>query len=75
MGEECISDNIQIAPIAVAIWIGRVPGRPKEVDGLGEYVIVDHSSVYREDAHEEYNVTAMEDGRKHLQREREGEGG
>lgn len=35
-----------------SVRISRIPGGPEEVEGLGEYVIVDHTSVGGEHTHQ-----------------------
>ena len=50
------------SPVRITGFIIWVPGRPEDVDGLGEEVVVHEPSVDREGSHQHYDVaTAKED--------------
>ena len=53
------------------IGVGRVPGGAKDVDGLGEEIIVDDASVDGEQAHQEDDVATIKHSTKHLKWEEE----
>lgn len=50
----------------IVVRVSRIPGGAKEVEGLGEDVVVYHTSVDGEQTHEEDDVTTIKDGGKHL---------
>ena len=69
--------TIQTTIILVAIFLrgclvesmlseGRVPGGAKDVEGLGEDVVVDQTSVDGEQTHQEHNVATIKYCSKHL---------
>lgn len=58
------SYNLQF--IDIIVRISRIPGGAKDIDGLGEDVVVYHTSVDGEQTHEEDDVTTIKDSGKHL---------
>ena len=53
---------------------GRIPRRAKDIEGLGEDIIVDETGVGGEHTHQKNNVATSKDCSKHLMRCGEGEG-
>ena len=47
--------------------VGGVPGGAKDIEGLGEDIIVDETSVDGEYTHQENNVATIKDCTKHLE--------
>ena len=45
---------------------GRVPGGAKDIEGLGEDIVVDQTSVDGEQTHQENNVATIKYRSKHL---------
>ena len=52
--------------IMSSLSVGGVPGRAKDVKGLGKDIIVDETSVDGKETHQQYNVTTFKYGLKHL---------
>lgn len=49
----------------------NTPGRAEDVEGLGEAVVVNQPSVYREHSHEQYNIASPDHDICNLRGERQ----